>query len=126
MPITMDELDGRYEIRTRTSAAGPYMLDSDGVTEVKDGTTWRKDKNGFIWESFFTILAGAVQMESTLDPSHAPGGGKFIIDENGNPTKSIMKYKTMLSVSRNEGRMVLSGDIRHGDTVTQVTMTRIS
>ncbi len=125
MPITMDELDGRYEIRTRSSQTGPYTLNSDGQTEIRDGTTWRKDKDGFIWESFFTILPDAVQMESTLDPSHAPGG-KFIMDENGNPTKSIMHYKTMLAVSRDKGRLVLSGDIRHGANVTQVTMTRIT
>lgn len=125
MPITMDELDGRYEIRTETSESGPYALDADGVTDVKDGMTWRKDKNGFIWESAFTIIDGAVLMQSTLDPSHAPSG-KFITDEKGNPTKSIMTYKTVMTVGRDQGRLTLSGEIRHGATVTRVTMTRVN
>lgn len=124
MPLTMDELDGRYEIRTQSSEAGPHTLDSDGVTEIRDGLTWRKDKNGFIWESAFTITGDAVLMQSTLDPSHAPGG-KFITDEKGNPTKSIMTYKTVMAVSRDNGRLTLSGDISHGDTVTRVTMSKI-
>lgn len=125
MPITMDELDGRYEIRTQSSESGPYALDADGMTEVKDGLTWRKDKNGFIWESAFTITEGAVLMQSTLDPSHAPSG-KFITDEKGNPTKSIMTYKTVMTVSRDNGRLTLTGDISHGDTVTRVTMSKIA
>ena len=124
MPLTMDELDGRYEITTKTSESGPHVLDGDGVTEVKNGLTWRKDKNGFIWESSFSIMEEAVLMQSTLDPSHAPGG-KFITDEKGNPTKSIMTYKTVMTVSRDGGRLTLSGDIRHGTTVTRVTMTRL-
>ena len=125
MPLTMDELDGRYEITTKTSESGPHVLDGDGVTEVKNGLTWRKDKNGFIWESAFSITDDAVLMQSTLDPSHAPGG-KFITDEKGNPTKSIMTYKTVMTVSRDGGRLTLSGDIRHGTTVTHVKMTRLS
>jgi hypothetical protein len=125
MPLTMDELDGRYEITTKTNESGPHVLDGDGVTEVKNGLTWRKDKNGFIWESAFSITDDAVLMQSTLDPSHAPGG-KFITDEKGNPTKSIMTYKTVMTVSRDGGRLTLSGDIRHGTTVTRVTMTRLS
>ena len=125
MPITMDELDGRYEIRTESSESGPYALDADGVTEIKDGLTWRKDKHGFIWESAFTITEGAVLMQSSLDPSHAPSG-KFITDEKGNPTKSIMTYKTVMTVSRENGRLTLTGDIRHGGAVTRVTMTRLS
>lgn len=125
MPLTMDELDGRYEIRTQTSDSGPHALDADGITEVKNGMTWRKDKNGFIWESAFTITDGAVLMRSTLDPSHAPGG-KFITDEKGNPTKSIMTYNTVMAVSRDRDRLVLSGEIRHGGTVTRVTMTRLN
>ena len=126
MTITMDELDGKYEVRSETSDGGPYVLNGDGLTEIKNGLTYRKDKNGFIWESSFSIAGtDKVQMESTIDPSHA-GADKFIKDEKGNPTKSMMTFRSMMEVKRENGRLVLVGEIQHGGVSTRLTMTKIS
>ena len=121
----MEDLDGRYEVSSETSDGGPYILNGDGTTEVKNGLTYRKDKNGFIWESSFSIVGpGKVQMESTIDPSHAQGNDKFIKDEKGNPTKSMMTYRSVLEASRENGKLVLRGEIKHGGITTRLTMTK--
>jgi hypothetical protein len=125
MPITLEELDGKYQVTSRKVGNSDNVPDGDGMTEVKDGLTYRKDKNGFIWESSFTIAGpDKVQMESTIDPSHA-GGDKFIKDEKGNPTKAMLTYRAMLNATRENGKLILSGEIKHGGEVTQLTMIKI-
>ena len=126
MPITMEELDGKYEVRSETSDGGPYILNGDGTTEIKNGLTYRKDKNGFIWESSFSIAGDAVQMESTLDPSHSKDPANYIKDEKGNPTKSMMTYHSVMEVKRDGGKLVMVGEISHGGIVTRLTMTKLS
>ncbi len=126
MSLTLDELDGLYDIHTETDDGGPHIVNGDGRTEIKNGFTFRKDKNGFIWESEFTISAdGGVWMKSTIDPSHSSDNEKFIKDENGNPTKGMMTYKTYLSVRRSDGRLVLQGNIHHGPVATKLVMTKV-
>lgn len=125
MAITMEELDGKYDVRSETSDGGPYILNGDGTTEIKNGLTYRKDKNGFIWESAFRIEGDKVHMESTIDPSHATGPDSFIKDEKGNPTKGMMTYKSVMEVTRVNGRLVLSGDVNHGPVVTRLILTKI-
>ncbi len=124
MAITLEELDGKYEIRSEKIEGGAAVPDGDGLTEIRNGLTFRKDKNGFIWESSFT-LAGPdkVQMESTIDPSHAD---QFIKDDKGNLTKAMLTYRAELSASRENGRLVLKGDVKHGDEVTRLTMTKVA
>jgi len=126
MAITMDELDGKYEVRSETSDGGPYILNGDGVTEIKNGLTYRKDKNGFIWESAFSIEGDRVAMESTIDPSHATGPERFIKDEKGNLTSGMMTYRAMMDVKRDGGKLVLIGEINHGTIKTRLTMTKLS
>lgn len=125
MTITIAELDGKYEITSKSAIDGkPYTVDGDGTTEIKNGLTYRKDKNGLIWESAFTLTPdGRVQMESTVDPSHA--GGVYLRDEKGNPTTGMLTFRTILDVSREEGRLVLSGLIAHGEEKTVLTMRKI-
>jgi hypothetical protein len=124
MALTLEELDGKYEIHSEKINGGSAVPDGDGVTEIQNGLTFRKDKNGFIWESSFT-LAGPdrVQMESTIDPSHAD---KYLKDEKGNLTKAMLTYRATLEASRENGRLVLRGDVKHGDEITRLTMTKVS
>lgn len=121
----MEELDGTYDIVSETSDGGPYIVNGDGQTEIKNGLTYRKDKNGYIWESAFSIEGDKVRMESTIDPSHAEGEDKFIKDEKGNPTRSMMTYHAILDVLRAEGKLVLKGEIKHGNITTRLTMTKV-
>jgi hypothetical protein len=123
--ITIDELDGKYEVFSEKVGGGSNVPDGDGTTEIRNGLTYRKDKNGFIWESSFTIAGkDKVQMESTIDPSHA-GADKFIRDEKGNLTKGMLTYRAILDASRDNGRLVLKGDINHGGEITRLTLKKI-
>ncbi len=125
MAIGLDDLDGQYEVHSETNYGGPFWLKGDGVTEVKNGLTYRKDKSGCIWESAFSVIGeNRVQIESTVDPSHADDA-MYIVDEKGNPTKSIVTYKSVLSAQIVDGKLVLSGDIKHGTETTRLTMTKL-
>lgn len=125
MTITLDDLDGQYEVRSETSYGGPFWLKGDGVTIVKHGLTYRKDKGGCIWESAFSVIGdNKVQIESTVDPSHA-GEDVYISDEKGNPTKGIVTYKSILDAKKVDGKVVLSGEIKHASETTRLTMTQI-
>ena len=124
MALTLDELDGKYEIHSERINGGTAVPDGDGVTEIQNGLTFRKDKNGFIWESSFT-LAGPdeVQMESTIDPRLVD---QFLNDVKGNLTKSMLTYRALLAATRENGRLVLRGDVNHGGEITRLTMTKVS
>lgn len=126
MGITLEELDGKYDIRSETSDGGPYLINGDGVTEVKQGRTYRKDKNGFIWESRFSIAGkDKVALESTLDPSLADED-LFIKDNKNNLTREKVTYKGELLARTERGRLVLRGEIRHGIVTTRITMTKMA
>ena len=121
----MDDLDGKYEVYSERVGDGYNVPNGDGTTEIRNGLTYRKDKNGFIWESSFTIAGNdKVQMESTIDPSHA-GADKFIKDEKGNLTKGMLTYRAILDASVDGGRLILKGEINHGGEVTRVIMKKI-
>jgi hypothetical protein len=125
MGITLEELDGKYEIRSETSDGGPYRINGDGLTEVKDGRTWRKDQNGFIWESTFSISGkDKIMLESTLDPSLADEDF-FIKDNKNNLTREKVTYKGELIARIERGRLVLTGEIKHGIVTTRITMRKI-
>lgn len=125
MPITLDNLDGRYEVRSETSDGGPFRVNGDGVTEIRNGMTYRKDGKGFVWESAFSVLGeGRVQLESSVDPSHA-GPEAFVIDEKGNPTKGIVTYRSILEARLVDGKIVMSGTISHGGATTRLTMQQL-
>ena len=125
MSVTLENLDGQYEVRSETSYGGPFHLKGDGVTVVKNGLTYRKDAAGYIWESAFSVIGeNKVQIESTVDPSHA-GENAFIVDEKGNPTKGIVTYKSVLNAKMVNGKIVMSGEIRHGAETTRLTMTQL-
>ncbi len=126
MPVTLEDLDGQYEVTSETSQGGPFVVNGDGITVIKNGLTFRKDGKGCIWESSFSVIGdGKVQIESTVDPSHA-GADMFILDEQGNPTKGIVTYKSILDAKIEDGKVVLSGMIDHGSESTRLTMKKIS
>ena len=69
MPISYETLDGQYEVSSETSYGGPFIVNGDGVTVIKNGLTYRKDNKGCIWESSFSVIGpDKVQLESTIDP----------------------------------------------------------
>ena len=125
MPISLETIDGQYEVSSETSYGGPFHVNGDGITVVKNGLTYRKDKNGCIWESSFSVIGpDKIQMESTVDPSHA-GDDAFILDEKGNPTKGIVTFKSVLDGKIENGKIILSGTIKHGNETTRLTMKQL-
>jgi hypothetical protein len=123
--ITAADLEGEYEITSETSDGGPYKINSDGRTEIKQGRTYRKDKNGYVWESIFTIIGpGRVELLSTLDPSFSDEDN-FIKDNKNNLTREPVTYKGELLAQNERGRLVLTGEIRHGIVSTRIRMTRM-
>lgn len=125
MGLNMSDIDGKYEVKSETSSGGPYVVNGDGITEIRNGLTYRKDAKGFIWESSFSVINDhQVQMESTVDPSHA-GDNAFIHDAKGNLTKGMMTYKTILDAKEENGKLVLSGVIEHGAEKTRILMTKL-
>lgn len=126
MALKLEDLDGKYEIRSETSDGGPYKINGDGITEVKGGRTWRKDANGFIWESKFQIIGkDKIGLESTLDPSLADEDF-FIKDNKNNLTREKVTYKGELIARTEFGRLTLRGEIKHGIVTTRITMTKIN
>jgi hypothetical protein len=123
--LTLDALDGTYAVTSVTESADPHAVAGEGRTEIKNGMTYRKDAQGLIWESQFTIISETeVEMESTVDPSHS-GAGTFIRDEKGNPTKGMMTYRTSLAVSHDNGALTLTGTVRHAGQATLVTLRKL-
>lgn len=127
MALTLDELDGIYQVHTDIIGGTPdsHRVNADGVTQIRNGRTFRKDQNGFIWESQLSIAGeDEVEIVSTLDPSHSKNG-KFILDEKGNPTKAMVSYKGILRVSNIDGLITLQGDFEHAGLTTRLTLTRV-
>jgi len=120
MPVSFENLDGEYDVFSETSEGGPYIVNGDGLTIIKNGLTYRKDKKGYIWESSFIVIGpGKISMESTVDPTHA---NAFVLDDKGNPTKSIINFKTILEAQLVDDKIVMKGTIQHGKETTRLTM----
>ena len=125
MQLTLDILDGTYRVDSHAVDGQALIPYSDDKTVIHNGMTFHKDASGFIWESQFTIINDhQVEMLTTVDPSHG-GSDAFVIDANGNPTKGMVTYKTLLDARDENGTLVLRGDIHHSGSVTAVTLTKI-
>jgi len=123
--LTTEELDGKYRVDSGTASGGVIVVNGDGETEIRNGLTYRKDKNGFVWESVFTVVGpDKVQIESTVDPKSAPAD-KFLKDARGNLTTEVVTYRGVLDVAKIDGKLVMKGTIRHGDETTCLTLTKI-
>ena len=123
--MSLENLDGKYRVQSKTSYDGPFQLNSDGITEIKNGLTFRKDNKGCTWESsFMPIFGDQVKVESTVDPSTAPKD-VMIHDVAGNPTRETVLYKSILNSKIVDGKIVMSGTIICGDETIELIMTQI-
>jgi hypothetical protein len=125
MGLTLNDIDGKYLVKSETGSGGTFTVNEDDVTEIRDGLTYRKDKKGLIWESSFSLVEdNQVRLESTVDPSHADNA-IYLADEKGNPTNSMMSYNTLLDVKTVDGKIVMSGTIRNGNETIRLTLQKL-
>ena len=123
--MSLENLDGEYKIESKSSYKGPFQLNSDGVTEIRNGLTHRKDKKGCTWESYFRAISdNEVEIESTVDPSTAPED-VMLYDTNGKATRDTITYKSILKAKIVDDKIVISGTIQNGNETTEITMTQI-
>ena len=123
--LNLDILDGVYEVHSCNQERLDYTVDADGMTEIRNGSTLRKDKNGYIWESKFAITGtDTVEMVSSVDPSHV--SGKYLRDKHGERTTSILTFHTVLTATWKDNRLILTGLIEHGPEKIYLKMVRIS
>jgi hypothetical protein len=126
MTLTLKDLDGKYRVTTVSDYQGPVPMKSDGVTEVKNGKTERKDAAGVRWSTSFEVLSDSeVKLTSTADPSNAKEDF-LLTKESGELTHEEVTYATILKASRKGDEIRLSGTIKHGDVSTIITMTKIT
>ena len=118
------DLDGTYLITTTSSYQGPLRKQSDGITEIKDGQTFRIDDVGCEWNSTFSIISDSeVKMVSIADPTNAPSD--FALTRtNGSPTREPVTYETTLKLQRKDDRIQMSGQIQYGDEIIFLTMRK--
>lgn len=122
MPLKQDDLDGKYLVHSESTTGG---VNGDGETEIKNGLTYRTDKNGFVWESSFSVIGeNEVQMESTVDPGQA-GPDKQIKDQNGVLTSDVVVFRSVLNATNENGKLILEGTIRHGEEITRLQMKKV-
>lgn len=123
------ELDGKYQVTSTTSYQGPLEKKSDGLTEIKDGKTMRRDTANCLWTSSFNIISDKeVEMISIADPSEANSDFSLTAPD-GSPTRKPVTYKAILRLARKQtekGELIqLSGQIDFDDNVTLLTMRKI-
>jgi hypothetical protein len=119
------ELDGTYRIVTVSSYGGPIEQKSDGVTEIRDGRTQRRDANNVLWTSTFEVVSpDQVKMTSVADPADA-AGDFALLRPDGAPTRAPVTYETLLRYARKGDKVQLSGQIEYGKDIIILTMRSI-
>jgi hypothetical protein len=119
------ELDGTYQVSSTTSYNGPLEKKSDGLTEIKDGQTMRRDDANCLWTSTFTILnENEVEMISVADPSEADGDFS-LTKPDGSPTREPVTYKATLRLARKGDKIQLSGQVEYDNDITLLTMRKM-
>lgn len=119
-----NELDGIYQVTSTTNYQGPLEKKSDGITEIKNGKTERKDAAGCLWTSNFTILnENEVEMVSIADPSDADNDF-MLTRHDGSPTRDPVTYKSILKYAKKGDKIQLSGQIEYGNDITFLTMRK--
>lgn len=119
-------LDGQYRVSTTTNYQGPLEKKSDGVTEIRDAQTHRRDDANCLWTSTFNILNDTeVEMVSVADPTEADPD--FMLTRpNGTPTREPVTYKSVLKLSRKgDDQIQMSGQIEYGNELIFLTMRKI-
>lgn len=123
--MDIKELDGIYRVTTVSDYDGPVPMQSDGQTEIKNGTTSRTDKAGVRWTTKITPISDSeVLFQSTADPT-AAAADFCLTKPNGELTRDPVTYEARLSVSRKGDKIRLSGQIEHGRIKTIITMIKI-
>lgn len=118
------ELDGTYQVTSTTNYQGPLEKKSDGITEIKNGQTERRDNANCLWTSTFTILnEREVKMTSVADPTDADGDFS-LMRPDGSPTREPVTYETVLKYARKGDKVQLSGQIEYGNDITFLTMRK--
>ena len=117
-------LDGYYRVTSTSSYQGPLEMKSDGVTEIRDGKTSRRDAANCLWTSTFTILnENEVEMVSVADPTDADGDFS-LLRPDGSPSRQPVTYKTTLKLARKGDQIQLTGQVEYGGNITFITMRR--
>ncbi|MCB9989668.1 MAG: hypothetical protein H6868_10120 [Rhodospirillales bacterium] len=97
---------------------------SDGVTDIREGQTNRRDKHNILWTSTFRILSDTeVEMTSIADPREATDGAA-LTRPDGTPSLEPVTYTAILKLARKDDRIQMSGSIEYGNEVVMLTMRK--
>lgn len=120
------DLDGTYTVTSLTDYRGPLQKQSDGITEIKDGKTYRVDEAGCEWRSTFEWVSETqVKMTSVADPKNARRDF-LLIGPNGAPTAEPQIYESTLTVKRMGEKVQMTGTISYGAETIFLTMRKMS
>lgn len=122
--MTDASLDGTYQVSSTSNYEGPLQRRSDGVTEIRQGQTSRRDGNKVLWTSTFRVLSETeVEMVSVADPRDAHGDFA-LLRPDGSPTRDIVTYTSMLRLARKGDKLQMSGQIEYGNEIVLLTMRK--
>lgn len=120
----INDLDGQYQISSTSSYQGPLEMRSDGITEIRNGQTSRRDKANCLWTSTFRAISDTeVEMVSVADPTDADADFS-LLRPDGSPSRQPVTYTSILKLMRKGDKIQLSGQIEYGGNVTFITMRR--
>jgi len=120
------ELDGTYQVSSTTSYKGPLEKKSDGMTEIKNGQTERRDGANCLWTSTFKVInENEVEMISIADPTQA-NGDFSLTKPDGTPTREPVTYKATLRLARKGDKIQMSGEVDYDNDITLLTMRKMS
>lgn len=118
------DLDGLYHVSSTSNYDGPLVKRSDGVTEIRNGQTSRRDGNNVLWTSSFRIVSEQeVEMVSVADPTEARGDFA-LLKHDGTPSRAVTTYTARLRLARKEDKIQLSGQIQYGDEIVLLTLRK--
>ena len=119
------ELDGKYQVSSTTSYNGPLEKKSDGITEIINGQTQRRDNANCLWTSTFTVInENEVEMVSIADPSEADDDFS-LTRPDGSPTREPVTYKAILKLAQKGEKIQLSGQVEYDNDITLLTMRKM-
>jgi len=119
------DLDGTYSVTSLTSYQGPLQKQSDGITTIEGGKTFRVDEAGCEWRSSFEWISDTqVKMTSVADPQNARKDF-LLVGANGLPTAEPQTYESTLTVKRMGEKVQLTGTISYGAETIFLTMRKM-
>jgi hypothetical protein len=119
------DLDGTYTVTSLTSYQGPLQKQSDGITTIEGGETFRVDEAGCEWRSTFEWMADdQVKMTSVADPKNARKDF-LLVGANGLPTAEPQTYESVMTVKRKGDKVQMTGTIQYGNETVFLTMRKM-